>query len=332
MPPTPRFWYSHLESRAFSLYNWDTILGQERVGGDTGNRWDIKTEYNDDGVHYNEAGNAVIAAQVLSVLKSAYTKISTTYVSEYQSVYNSFTSNPTAGTAWIQNRFMNDLKTAGILSKHDTLQVYAAHINTAGESQKDWANVSRTITPVDSPTFTAKQGVAGNGTSSYVNTGWKPSDGVNFAQASNSFWIYCRTARAASSSKGHGVMGATYHTTIQQRTGGGNFLSYNNSATAASVTNGDSSGLFLSRRESAALVDLWRNGTEMAADKSAASNVRPDKEFYVGAYNNNGTATFFNVDQIAMFGAGAYLDNTEVAALTTAVERYMDAFETGVIS
>ena len=50
------------------IINWDTLLGKFRAGGDAGNLWDIQTAYDLGGVHYNEAGNAVIAAEIYKVL------------------------------------------------------------------------------------------------------------------------------------------------------------------------------------------------------------------------------------------------------------------------
>jgi len=42
-----------------------SMLGQFRAGGDDGNLWDIKTEYNADGVHFNAAGYARLAQAIL---------------------------------------------------------------------------------------------------------------------------------------------------------------------------------------------------------------------------------------------------------------------------
>lgn len=46
-----------------------TYVGQFRTGGDAGNLWDIKTEYDSgDGVHYNSAGHAQIAQAIADSL------------------------------------------------------------------------------------------------------------------------------------------------------------------------------------------------------------------------------------------------------------------------
>ena len=47
--------------------------------------------------------------------------------------------------------------------------------------------------------------------------------------------------------------------------------------------------------------------------------------------NNAGIRTY-NDEEISLFFAGAYLDNTEIATLTNAVEAYMDSNSKGVIA
>ncbi len=54
------------------VINFDNDLGQFRAGGDVGNLWDIKTEYNEDDIHYNETGQAKIAEVVLREIGKVY--------------------------------------------------------------------------------------------------------------------------------------------------------------------------------------------------------------------------------------------------------------------
>jgi lysophospholipase L1-like esterase len=49
-----------------------TLLGQTRVGGDEGNLWDLKTEYDYDGVHINLVGKQAVAALIDSEIKKKY--------------------------------------------------------------------------------------------------------------------------------------------------------------------------------------------------------------------------------------------------------------------
>jgi lysophospholipase L1-like esterase len=53
-----------------TIIDWGSLLGQFRAGGDPGNLWDIIPAYNVDNVHFNEAGQTVIANYVYSLLTS----------------------------------------------------------------------------------------------------------------------------------------------------------------------------------------------------------------------------------------------------------------------
>lgn len=55
------------------LVNLDTALGQNRVGGDSGNLWDLKTAYNVGDVHLNEAGDVAAAAAMKTLIDTYLT-------------------------------------------------------------------------------------------------------------------------------------------------------------------------------------------------------------------------------------------------------------------
>jgi len=46
----------------------DKYVGRHRITGDAGNLWDIRDEYNVDGVHYNTSGSIAIAHSVLDAM------------------------------------------------------------------------------------------------------------------------------------------------------------------------------------------------------------------------------------------------------------------------
>ena len=54
------------------IIDFDADLGQNRVGGDAGNLWNVKSAYNQDGIHYNETGQAKIAEVVLREIGKKY--------------------------------------------------------------------------------------------------------------------------------------------------------------------------------------------------------------------------------------------------------------------
>jgi hypothetical protein len=74
-----------------------------------------------------------------------------------------------------QNKLLVDLKTAGVWAKLDVFYMFATDGNSSFATLNWKAPISNQCTLVNSPTFTANQGFAGNGTSSYINTNYNPS-------------------------------------------------------------------------------------------------------------------------------------------------------------
>ena len=114
---------------------------------------------------------------------------------DYQAVLDYSTTQgytaPSASQQTIQNTLVTDLKAAGVWDKLDVFYVFA----TDGDSNfatLNWkAPSSHQVTKVNSPTFTADSGFAGDGSSSYLNTNYNPANsGTNYTlnDASISIW------------------------------------------------------------------------------------------------------------------------------------------------
>lgn len=114
---------------------------------------------------------------------------------DYQAVLDRASSlgytAPSASQQTLQNTLVTDLKTAGVWDKLDLFYVFA----TDGDSDYatlNWkAPSSHQATKVNSPTFTANSGFAGDGSSSYLDTNYNPAtSGTNYTlnDASISIW------------------------------------------------------------------------------------------------------------------------------------------------
>ena len=64
--------YNSYNRADWIFINWDNDLGQFRVGGDAGNLWDIKTEYNYDDTHFTEAGYTKISEVIYREIGNKY--------------------------------------------------------------------------------------------------------------------------------------------------------------------------------------------------------------------------------------------------------------------
>ena len=82
---------------------------------------------------------------------------------------------PSSGQQVKQNKLLVDLKSSGAWAKLDVFYMFATDGNSSFATLNWKAPISNQCTLVNSPTFTANQGFAGNGTSSYINTNYNPS-------------------------------------------------------------------------------------------------------------------------------------------------------------
>jgi hypothetical protein len=105
-------------------------------------------------------------------------------------------SQPDATRTTAINTLIAALKTAGIWAKLDVLYILAAH--DAQAARLNWKTpASFTATAVNTPTFTTDRGYNGNGSTSYLTTGFTPSThATQMTQNSASVFAWNRTARA----------------------------------------------------------------------------------------------------------------------------------------
>lgn len=255
------------------------------------------------------------------------------YCPQFRAVYDSWTNKPSDLVATAMDTMVRALVDSGVWSKLDAFQLYAVHSNAAGEALKDWATLARTITTTNSPTFTAFQGFAGIiANSTRINTGFNGASSSLFTQNDNCIGVYNRLSRSANSSKVHGIQTAGNVLAFYLRSGGGNFIGHDNSLTGATAAVTGSTGFYIMRRDSSSQVDLWKNGSEIGANKTANSAARINQEMELLCLNNAGTRGSFSDEEISLFFAGAALSDAEITTLTNAFEAYMDSNSKGVIA
>jgi hypothetical protein len=192
----------------------------------------------------------------------------------------------------------------------------------------------RTATAVNSPTFTADQGYAGNGSTSYVNTTFNPSShGSQYTQNSAHLFFYDRTSRTTdspTSTNCGNYNGSNNLAAIGPRPGGTSVYWVNDAAGITASGPANIQGCWIASRTSSTATALYRNGSSFASSGAANSVGLVNLAMFVGALNNNGSPADFTSDQHAVFGVGAGLNGTEAANLNTDIEAYMDALGTGV--
>lgn len=227
------------------------------------------------------------------------------------------------------DKLIKSLKTAGIWSKLDVLQMYAAP--TAADAVVNWKSPGTfNATLVNSPTLEVDRGITGDGVSSYVNTGFTPSTaGGNFTLNSATFGNYIRNNIT---NKSHGTrIGSTKYVTINFRNGANELFGRINDTSdipiILSVTT--SVGFTVFSRTGASAKAIYKNGSSIGTGTAASSELL-DSAIFVGAFNNNGTISYSTL-QTAVNVIGGGLSVDENSSLFTALETYLDYIGAGVI-
>ena len=184
------------------------------------------------------------------------------------------------------------------------------------------------MTEVNSPTFTADLGYAGNGTTSYLNTGWDPSNNRTVSSLdSTCFGFYANggTDAANDSSVAIGSLDATAGTFIRPwllSSNGHSARVNQNSTTAFSGTVSSHMGMIAADRSTSNLVTEYRQGAANGTFTMASNNYST-QDFFIGGANNNGTPSLFMDLRFALVFHGQSLTADQHAAMYAAVRRYL---------
>jgi len=189
-------------------------------------------------------------------------------------------------------------------------------------------------TAVNSPTFAALEGYTGDAVSSYLNHNYSEvSDGDNVSQNNISLGVYCRSNRAASSTKiaaGTGITSLSRYFSLLLFIPGNNTSAYVHSGSATSRAVSDALGLTVMTRNNATAQKIYRNTT--GTESNINSNVPPDLSLYSLARNLNGSPNAYDDVQLSLVFISRGLSDAEVSVIHTAFEAYMDANGKGVVA
>lgn len=215
------------------------------------------------------------------------------------------------------------LKTDSLWTKIDNLFLFAAE-----NSQSALIDIKSLRQATSTATFTANQGYAGNGSTTFVDTTYNPSTmASSYLLNSAHVMVYDRTARtdnAAVMSAG-GFDGTNYAVIFPRYiTLSGGVL--NDATGTNAVSPANASGIWIFSRTSSVQSDMYRAGSNVApgagTDTSAAV---PNISLYVGGRNASGSLALATTDQHGAFGAGAGLNSTEAGNYNTRLQTYMTA-------
>lgn len=240
-------------------------------------------------------------------------------------LFSYMSPQPSSTRKALINSFILSLKSAGVWSTLDCLSFVAAE--AAQNAHLNWVNPASTaLAPVNSPTFTADRGYTGNGTTSYVNTGYVPSAATKATLNSTCFGVYINATGGVSSAKVDlGSNNATAFS-ILRTYDSANTVAYRvnqgSASTATGITN--ELGHTAVSRTASNLVTAYKNGAALTTS-SVVSNALPTVAMFLGANNNNGTAANFSNRRQAVYHAGAGLTGAQVSSLYSAISTHLTA-------
>lgn len=210
-----------------------------------------------------------------------------------------------------------------VWGKLDRLWLMAAENATAGLVDIVGSNLA---TAVNSPSFTADRGFLGNGTSSYINSGYNfATNGVNYTlnSASLGFWSTDNFTNPNTA-----LLGGNDGTNFARIHIGNNWF-FESNQTAFTVIGNPNPGaeLLASSRTTSTLVTLYHNSTSLGTDAHATSAV-PNVTAYILALYDGGVSgpNYYNSTNrcsAAFFGGG--LTSTDMSNIYSRLRTYMTA-------
>jgi hypothetical protein len=250
------------------------------------------------------------------------------FTTEYQAILDRATAlgytKPSAAQQLEQNQLIIDLKAAGIWDDCDVIRI-AANDGSAAFGTLNWKNPSTfQATLINSPSFVSNGGYLGNGTTSYINENFAPSDGTNYSLNDASEFIWINDALSTSgfiygASDAAGTNASTCErnatTQVYPRINSSSGIFYDNAVNAQR-------GLFGSHRNSATSASYSKNGS-VVITSPLNSTTRTANKSYSLCRNLNGSASNFipNTYSIKIFAKNIL--TTKLSTLYTLLNTYM---------
>lgn len=210
------------------------------------------------------------------------------------------------------NQLVADLIAGNVWNDLDVLHVYAA--DASGNALLNFKGSSYSATN-SGATFTADRGFTGNASSAYLNPGGYGPGSGQFAQNDHAYGVWARVEGTTGSYMGCNSGAATYSQVDlgQGIDGAGSDL----------VLYGANDGFLANSRTSSSEWTAYRNGVAVGTKTTSSYTVPSNQLRVLCARNSVGSEVFFSDVQVSAFFAGKGLDATKMAALYTALARYM---------
>ena len=249
---------------------------------------------------------------------------------EYQAVYDSLTTKPSAVIASAQDVLVRALISAGVWAKLDSFYLFAQTVNSDGEALKNWINPGTfNALLVNAPVFDALAGFTTNGIDNYINLTISPSDGPLWAQNDAAFGLYSRSDTAETAFDIGSYQTGSTISQMQLRKIGDTIEASINGNSDHAKANPDSRGLTVIVRDNATTHETFKNGVSLGTSPRVSTGVG-GVPWYVGCRRLGGSPANFTTKQYSCAFTGGALTATEVSDMTNALEAYMVSNNRGI--
>jgi hypothetical protein len=261
-------------------------------------------------------------SKVSTVLSTGTSK---TFTVEYNDLYNQLSQKPINSIAVSQSEFISELKggnsySRDTWSKFACLIPYFAGMNLESDALFWWNNPTKKgVLSAVVPTYVAKVGFTGNGSSSYINTTFNPAvdGGSKYTQNDNSNGHWFQNNRTIGTTTGSGIIVGTNGLGVLPLTSAG-FTHMRVQGVNFTKANITSNYLFTGVRNSSTLANGYFNRVIFGVDVANNSVALQNLEAHVLDINNNGVEAYYQTDTIGLVFYGASLDQTDINVIIDA--------------
>jgi hypothetical protein len=221
------------------------------------------------------------------------------------------------------NDLVLDLKAAGIWTKMKALYPMVGGTATTHKfNLKDPRDLDAAYRLVfNGGGAHSSTGYQPNGTTAYANTFLVQSSAL--LQNDYSFSIYSRTNKTGNSGIITGVVQPAGYTYLYLKNSVNNMILNMNGLSEYAVSNTDSRGFYQSIRSSSTIIKLLKNNTINSS--SITSTINHTIPFFLGARNQDGTASTYDICEISFSSYGYGLTDLESNLFYQIVEKYQYA-------
>ena len=213
------------------------------------------------------------------------------------------------------NQLVVDLKNIGVWTKIDA--AYPMVGSSSAASAQNLKSSSFTLTFSGTWTFNSS-GIVPNGSNTFANTGLTPSTTLTNTDIHISY--YSKTNQNTTTvDMGCSISGSGPYIIMQLSTNN-TLFAINQAGLYPIFVDTDSRAFYLATR-SGTTVSAFRNGTKRDSKTSTAAT-NPTQPIYIGAWNNNGTASFYTLKVCAFSSIGKGLTDTEATNYYTAITTF----------